>query len=290
MSAASVCSACGLVALGAEPLQLLDLRGANRGVVDAQDLERFLRAGPVAVDADHRLPAGVDPRLGAGGSFLDPQLGHPGLDRLGHAAEPIDLGDVAERARREIVRQPLDIERAAPRIDDPGRARLLLQKQLRIAGDAGGEVGGQGERLVERVGMQRLGLPLRRRHRLDRGPRDVVEDVLRRERPARGLAMRAERQRTLVLRREALLHQLRPQEACRAQLGDLHEEVHADAEEERDARREGVDREAGVDGGADIFEAVGERVGELEIGRRPGFLHVIAGDRDRIELRHVPAV
>ena len=73
-----------------------------------------------------------------------------------------------------------------------------------------------------------------------------------------------------------------------AHLGDLHEEVHADGPEERQARREGVDVEAGRDAGADIFDAVGERVGELEVGRRAGFLHVVAGDRDRVELRHVP--
>ena len=39
--------------------------------------------------------------------------------------------------------------------------------------------------------------------------------------------------------------------------------------------------------GADVFEAVGERVGELEVLRRARLLHVVAGDRDRVELRHV---
>ena len=39
--------------------------------------------------------------------------------------------------------------------------------------------------------------------------------------------------------------------------------------------------------GADIFEPVGERVGEFEVGGRSGLLHVIAGHRDRIELRHL---
>ena len=58
--------------------------------------------------------------------------------------------------------------------------------------------------------------------------------------------MGAEHQRALVLRGEALLHQLRPQEPRGAELRHLHEEVHADVEEEGDARREGVDGEAGV--------------------------------------------
>jgi hypothetical protein len=39
--------------------------------------------------------------------------------------------------------------------------------------------------------------------------------------------------------------------------------------------------------GLQIFEAVGQRVGQLEVGRRAGFLHVVAGDRDRVELRHL---
>ena len=45
--------------------------------------------------------------------------------------------------------------------------------------------------------------------------------------------------------------------------------------------------EPGLDAGAHIFDAVGERIGELEVLRRARLLHVIAGDRDRVELRHV---
>ena len=82
-------------------------------------------------------------------------------------------------------------------------------------------------------------------------------------------------------------HELGPQHAARPHLGHLHEEVHADRPEEGDARRELVDGETSGETGADVFEAVGERVGEFEIGRRAGLLHVIAGHRDRIELRHV---
>ena len=52
---------------------------------------------PVLVDADHRLPAGVDPRLGAGGGLLDAQLRDAVVDRLGHAAVLGDLLDVRPR-------------------------------------------------------------------------------------------------------------------------------------------------------------------------------------------------
>src|SRR3712207_7666811 len=40
-----------------------------------------------------------------------------------------------------------------------------------------------------------------------------------------------------------------------------------------------------VDAGAQVLDAVGQRVAELEVGRRAGLLHVVAGDRDRVEAR-----
>ena len=39
-------------------------------------------------------------------------------------------------------------------------------------------------------------------------------------------------------------------------------------------------------GRAHVLEAVGDGEGQLEIRRRPGLLHVVAGDRDRVEPRH----
>ncbi len=78
-----------------------------------------------------------------------------------------------------------------------------------------------------------------------------------------------------------------PEQARRPHLGHLHEEVHPDRPEERQARRELVDVEPRRHPGADILDAVGQRVGEFEVLRRSGLLHVVAGDRDRVELRHV---
>ena len=88
-----------------------------------------------------------------------------------------------------------------------------------------------------------------------------------------------------VLRLE-LADQPGPQRAGGAHLGDLHEEVHADRPEERQPRRELVDVEPGVEAGPEVLDAVGQRVGELEVGGRPGLLDVVAGDRDRVEARH----
>ena len=191
----------------------------------------------------------------------------------------------------QLVGQPLDVVAAAPRVDDAAGAGLLLQEELGVAGDAGGEVGRQRDRLVERVGVQRLRMPpCVAAMRLDARAGDVVEHVLGGEAPADGLAVRAQRERACAsLGLNSSRDELRPQQARGAHLGDLHEEVHADRPEERQPRRERVDVEPGGDARAHVLDAVGQRVGELQVRRRPGLLHVIAGDRDRVELRHLRA-
>src|SRR3954469_22239057 len=98
-------------------------------------------------------------------------------------------------------------------------------------------------------------MALRRRHRLDRGAHDIVVDVLRGERPARGLRMRAQRERARVPG-ALLLHQLGPDQARGAQLGDLHEEVHADRPEETEPGGKTIDVEPGLLARAYIFDAV----------------------------------
>ena len=99
--------------------------------------------------------------------------------------------------------------------------------------------------------------------------------------------MGAQHQRAGVRGREELAHEIGPQQPCRAQLGDLHEEVHADAEEERQPRRERVHVEPAPQRGAHVLDAVGEGEGELLHRRRSRLLHVVAGDRDRVEARHL---
>ena len=79
----------------------------------------------------------------------------------------------------------------------------------------------------------------------------------------------------------------RDQSSRAAQLGDLHEEVHPDGEEERQPRRERVDVEAPGVRRPDVLEPVGEREAELLHGGRPGLLHVVAGDGDGVEPGHV---
>ena len=82
-----------LVARLADPLEALDLPVAHCGVVDVEHLDRGRLGRAVFVDADDRLLAAVDARLAPRRGFLDAQLGHAGLDRLGHAADRFDLVD-----------------------------------------------------------------------------------------------------------------------------------------------------------------------------------------------------
>ena len=188
-----------LVPLGAQPFQLFDLPGAHGGIVDHQHIDGPVGLRLVFVHADDGLRAAVDARLGAGGGFLDAHFRQAGLDRLRHAAELLDLLNMRPGLLRQIMRQPLDEIAAAPRIDDAGRAALLRDEELSVARDAGGEIRRQRQRFVQRIGVQRLGSAMGRRQRLDAGAHDIVVCVLRGEAPARGLAMRAQRQRTRVL-------------------------------------------------------------------------------------------
>ena len=62
--------------------------------------------------------------------------------------------------------------------------------------------------------------------------------------------------------------------------------VHADSPEERQAGGESIDIDTGVDARTQIVHAIGQGVGQLNIGGSTSLLHVIARDRDRVELRH----
>ena len=184
------------------------------------------------------------------------------------------------------LRQRFDVVRTCPRVNLAADVGLLLNVDLRVTRNTRREVGRQGDRLVEGVGVQRLGVSQCGAHGLDGRTGHVVERVLLGERPARSLRVGAQGQRLGVLGIE-LLHDLGPQHTRGAHLGDLHEVVHADGPEERQARCEGVHRHAGVDTCAQVLQTVGQRVGQLDVGRCARLLHVVTRNRDRVELGHV---
>ena len=98
--------------------------------------------------------------------------------------------------------------------------------------------------------------------------------------------MGAQHRRLGVLRLERL-HDLPPQQARGAHLGDFEIEVHADRPEEAQASGELVHVQPLGQRGFHVFLAVGQREGEFQRLVGAGFLHVVAGDADRVELRHL---
>src|SRR5690625_7820633 len=92
----------------------------------------------------------------------------------------------------------------------------------------------------------------------DGGADDVVERILCGERPTRGLAVCTQRHRFVFLGIEGL-DDFRPEKAGGAHFGYFHEVVHADGPEEAEARSKGVDVQACVYAGTEVFERSEER-------------------------------
>ena len=87
-----------------------------------------------------RSIARLAPRRG----FLDAQFRHAALDRLGHAAQRLDLVDQRHRRRGDRMRQALDVIAAAERVDDMRDAGLLGEDQLGVARDPAPRTGSAG--------------------------------------------------------------------------------------------------------------------------------------------------
>ena len=275
-----------LVAAGAHFFQPRNLAFAHFLVVDFQNVDRVFFVFAIFVHAHDHLVAAVDHRLAGGGRFLDAQLGHAAGNRLGHAAHFLDLLHQGPGFFDQLVGQAFHVIRACQRVYHLGNAGFFLQNQLRIAGNACRKFGGQGNGLVQRVGVQRLGAAQNRAQRLVGGAHHVVVRVLLLQRHARGLAMGAQHFRALVLRAKFGHHPV-PQGAGRAQFGDFHKEIHTDRKKERQPPREFINIHTRLNGRAHIFAPIGQGIGQLLHQVGAGLLHVIARDRDRVEFRHL---
>ena len=148
--------------------------------------------------------------------------------------------------------------------------------------------GGQRQRLVAAVGVQRLRAAEHRGQRLQRDAHDVVVGLLRGQRAAGRLRVEAQLQRPRVGGAEAVAHDPRPQAAGGAELGDLFEEVVVGVEEERQPLAERVRRRARRrPPPARRRCALAQRERHLLHRRRAGLADVVAADRDRVPLRHL---
>jgi len=82
---------------------------------------------------------------------------------------------------------------------------------------------------------------------------------------------------------------MRAQTARRAELGDLLQQIGVRVEEERDARREVVDRQAARARRLDVGDAVGQRERDLLHGVAARLANMIAADADGVPARHLVA-
>src|SRR5262249_49655694 len=108
-----------LIAVARLP-ELAELRELfiGRRFVDVQNLDRRLVLLHEVVDADDDLLAALHRLLKPVCALRDLLLRITALDRLDHAAHPVDLVEVGQRAVLHVLRQLLDEVRAAQRIDD----------------------------------------------------------------------------------------------------------------------------------------------------------------------------
>ena len=206
----------GLVALGAQAAQLVDLQRAHALNCRPSALRSARRRParnlltPTTVCAPASMRAWVRAAASSMRSF-----GMPASIAFAMPPSASTSWMCAQAFARKLVGQPLDVVGAAPRIDDARRAALLLQEELGVARDAGGEIGRQRQRLVERVGVQRLRAALAS----PPSPRSSVRATLLKtscavsDQPEVWQWVR-KRQRLIALRREAL-DELRPQQARR---------------------------------------------------------------------------
>ena len=173
------------------------------------------------------------------------------------------------------------------KIDGVGDAGLVGDDLLGAEGDALGVVRGEGEGFVEAAQGDALDATDHGREVLDCGAHDVVLRLLRHERAAAGLCVRAQHHRARIFRAVLLLEQARPEAPDRAVLGDLFEEVVVGVEDPADAGGEFVDREAAFKGRVHIGTGVGEAEADLLGGRAARIADVVSAHADRVPLGHV---
>ena len=185
----------------------------------------------------------------------------------------------------DLVGERLDEVGAGERVDRVGGAGLVGDHLLGAQRDPRRALGRQRQRLVEAVGVQRLGAAADGGEALQRDADDVDLGLLGLQRHAAGLGVEADHLRALGLRAEALAHDLRPHPPHRAELGDLLEDVVVAVEEERQPGRELVDLEPAGERRLGVGDRVREREGDLLHRRAALLADVVAGDRDRVPLR-----
>ena len=147
-------------------------------VVNLQDVDGVFVVKAILVHTHDGLHSRVDACLCAGCSLLDAHLGQAGLDGLCHTAQLLDLLYVLPSLVVQLLCELLYIVGTSPWVDVLAHLCLVLDIDLRVAGNTGREVGGKCNGLVQSVGMQALCVAKHSCHSLDTGTAHIVEGIL----------------------------------------------------------------------------------------------------------------
>ncbi len=135
--------------------------------------------------------------------------------------------------------------------------------------------------------MQRLRAAENRCHGLNGGADNIVFRLLRSQRGARGLGMKAHHPGTRIPGFEMLSHDAGPHAPCGAKLRDFFQKIAVRVEEERNAGRELIHIKTSVDGGLHIRDAIAQGESNFLHRGRSRLTHVVAGDGNRVPLGNV---
>ena len=166
------------------------------------------------------------------------------LDGLDHPAHALEVVHDLHHAPFDGVGQRLDEVGTPEWVGDPCHTRLVGEHLLRAQGEGGRVLARDGERLVPRGREHRLDASEHGGQGLVGDSHDVVAGLRGVERRTSGDAADPEHARSVVRGAESLADDAGPSPPAGAVLRDLLEEVAVGVEEERDLRRELVDRQA----------------------------------------------
>jgi len=274
------------IPLGPDILEASDLGFPHGKVVDLQDIHRIFRFPAVLVHPDDHVLAGVDPGLLVGGTGFHLHLGPAGFHGLGHAAHGFNFLDGGPGLVGHVLGQFFHHVGTSPGVHHIGDVGFFLDDQLGVPGDAGRKLRGQGDGLIQGIGMQGLGAAEDGRHGFNGGPHHVVVRILFGEGPTRGLAVGPQHHGLGLLRVE-LAHDAVPQHPTSAHLGNFQVEIHANGPEEGQAAREGIHVQPRIDPSTHIFQTIRQGESQFQSLGRPGFLDVVTGNGNGVELGHV---
>ncbi len=238
------------------------------------------------IQTDNLFITGVNASLTASCGFFNSHLRQTSFDSFCHTTQLLNFLNKGPAATNQLLSQSFYIVGAAPRIDNFANFGFILDVQLSVTSNTSGEISRQSNSFVQSVGVQRLGVTQSCAHSFNTSTSYVVERILFGQRPTGRLAVSTQSQRFRILRTKGI-NNLSPQSTSCTHFSHFHEVVLADCPEERQTRSKCVNSQASFNTGTDIIPAVSQSVSHFNIIGSTSFLHMIAGNRNAVKLRHI---